>query len=409
MKNIMFIFFLVVILTGCWDKKEIEERAFIAAIGIDNGNKENLSVTLLIANPQVGTSDIARAENEPASEIITFETPDIASVKELANVTVTREITYSHVRVIIIGEEFAKSDEFLPLSDYLMRDRELRREADLIVSKEKAADFIRGNDAKLETRAHKHYELMATRWQETGLSPFATFDHYIERIITDESLFLAVYGTTETLDSKLAGKEDNYTAGQVDKYGGNPLQMIGSAVIKEGKMIGTLTGEETRLSLILRPKIKMDSYIVNYPDPLKRGHDVTVRLIKHRENKYKMDLFKETPELKVTIPIDVEIIGIPSGIDYVTDLEKQELFKESVKEKMHKKAMALVKKTQDEFEGEPFLWGSIARKEFATTKEFDQFDWMKMYPYINIQIDYEVTFVDSGRLLKPYDLDKIRD
>lgn len=47
--------------------------------------------------------------------------------------------------------------------------------------------------------------------------------------------------------------------------------MIGSAVLKNGKMIGVLTGEETRNSLLLREKSKTHHYIDTFIDPKMEG------------------------------------------------------------------------------------------------------------------------------------------
>ena len=48
---------------------------------------------------------------------------------------------------------------------------------------------------------------------------------------------------------------------------GDPVQMIGSAVFKDGKMIGTLTGEETRITLFLRRKALGHTFVQSFPIP----------------------------------------------------------------------------------------------------------------------------------------------
>lgn len=411
MKKIIILVVLILsfFLAGCWDKLELEERAFVVVIGIDKGKDKNMSVTFQIANPQVGTTDVAKAENEPASTIITLEVPDISASTELANITISRNLTFTHVGVIIIGEGFAKSDQFLSLLEYLMRDRELNREVDMIICKEKAADFIRNNNPELETRPHKHYELMSRRWENIGLIPYTTFQRYIGRMLGDMGIYLAAHGTTIKEEPNPEGKEDNYIAGQVDKYGGNIMQMIGSAVLKEGKMIGKMTGEETRATLLLRPKIRSHSFLVVYEDPINKEYNITARFIKYKKNKYKMELFEKTPKIHVTVPADIEILGIPSGIDYVTNFRNQKILEESIEEQLNKKIAKLVKRTQKEFKGSPFQWAGLAARQFSTAQKFKEYDWMKTYPEMDITVDFEIEIVDFGRQLQPYDQKKIKD
>ena len=44
-------------LSGCWDQREIEKRAYVYAIGMDKAEEENkFTITYLIVNPEYGTN-----------------------------------------------------------------------------------------------------------------------------------------------------------------------------------------------------------------------------------------------------------------------------------------------------------------------------------------------------------------
>lgn len=100
------------LLTGRWDQLELEEQAYVVVMGLDKGASGMVDVTFQIANPQVGSTDKGSAQNEPPSDTVTFSTPDILSAKDIANSIVTRTISFSHLRTIIVGEELAKSSFF---------------------------------------------------------------------------------------------------------------------------------------------------------------------------------------------------------------------------------------------------------------------------------------------------------
>ena len=60
--KIIFVFFLAFVLTGCWDRVELEEQAYVIVIGIDQGKGNLLSVTYQIANTESNISAIIPIE-----------------------------------------------------------------------------------------------------------------------------------------------------------------------------------------------------------------------------------------------------------------------------------------------------------------------------------------------------------
>ncbi|MFZ3590790.1 Ger(x)C family spore germination protein [Bacillus sp. DJP31] len=397
----LLITLLVYTLSGCWDQGELEQFAFPIVIGFDKGEKDLIKVTYQIANPQQGAlARTSGSQDTNPSEIITLSAPDFLSSRDLANISVTREIHFSHVKQIIISEELARSKEFELIMESTFRDRQLRRNTNVIITREKASDFIRNNDPQLERRPHKYYELMSARWEETGLMPDATINRYFELMGGHTGLFLAVLATANKEEPKFEN-EDEYLAGEVEKEGGNPTQMMGSAVIKDGKMIGTFTGEETRLALLLRPDSKTDTMITTYKDPLAPDYRISAMLLKTEKNKVKIDTTKKIPEVDVIVRVDVQVLNIPSKIDYVEDFKKQEILKKTVRSQLESKAKKLVERTQKEFKGEPFRWAYAVRKEFATWDEYKEYEWSKKYQDAKVNIKYEIEITGFGIQLKP--------
>lgn len=63
-KNLIKISMMIIItfsLTGCWDKTELDQKAYVIGIGLDAHEKEGkIKVTYLVANPEVGSQRIGR-------------------------------------------------------------------------------------------------------------------------------------------------------------------------------------------------------------------------------------------------------------------------------------------------------------------------------------------------------------
>ena len=48
---------ILFMLTGCWDKEEVEDNAYVIGLGLDKSEKSDkmIKITMLIANPEVGS------------------------------------------------------------------------------------------------------------------------------------------------------------------------------------------------------------------------------------------------------------------------------------------------------------------------------------------------------------------
>lgn len=403
--KIFLIISITLILSGCWDKIEIEEFAYVAVIGLDEGNYGKVKVTFLITNPQIGSSTKIQVD-EPPNDVITFLSEDLISSRDLASTSVARRLTFSHANTIVVSEKLAKSSKFFPMIEATQRDRDIRRELNLIICKENAYEFIRNNTPPFDIRASKYYEFITSRWEDVGFVPLSNLHKLSQRTIDNLGLFLVTYATTTEDDSKTNfGSEGEFIAGQIDKMDKNPMQMMGSAIFKEGKMIGKLTGDETRLSLMLRPKVITNNLLATFPDPLAEGEKISARVIR-KKNKIDIKITDEYPIIHVTVPIKLSIISIPSEIDYVENKENQEILNTSIKKRMEDITVKLVKKTQEEFKKEPFLWSQVARKKFWLYEDFKKYNWAGKYKDAKITVKYDVRIEDFGKHTKPPKLEK---
>jgi len=388
------------LVAGCWDHLELEEQAFVVVVGLDKGPGNTVEVTFQIANPQIGSSDIGTAEGEPPSDTVRFTSPDILSAKELANSVVTRTINFAHLKTMIVHEALARDEAFPHIAGAAIRDPELRREVALIVSREKAYDFIQKNRPRLETRPHKYFELMQQRWKETGFVPFSTFNQYLQQQVVD-SMFLAIYATADPKNYRVSRKDD-YLAGEVPKHSGDPVQMMGAAVFRNGRMIGTLTGQQMRWAQMLRHKSNIDAFITSFPDPLDERAMVTVRLFKNGGTKVRLNLAKERPDIHVTIPLRAQILSFTSLQPYATDTEKQILLERHLKEEIEQEALDVIRLSQRKFQGDLFEWELIARKHFRTMPAYQAYGWARHYRKANVKVKVDLRIENFGKQRTPY-------
>lgn len=401
---------IVFSLGGCWDKKEIERNAYVVAIGLDKGEKSNLKITYLISNPEYGSIQQGGSTNEPPAEIISFETDDLVSPLYKANAVIAKEISYNLMKNIIVSEKLAKEKDFIRWMYDTTKEKDIRRDTYLIITKEDASKFINTNEPKLETRANKYFDFIIKRGIETANIPDSTLHRYLRITEADADLFLGIYATTEHEEEDQNSKGDDIFAGQLHTTGKtNKTQFLGSTVFKEGTMIGKLTAEETRISLLMNVAQKSPPMLVTFPDPNIDDYRIAAKITQLKNPDIKLILKNGRSSIDATLPLHIDILTDHAMENYAKDTQKRNELKKYIENRFERKMMEFVSKTQEEFKADPFGWSLIARKKFLTTNEYKRFDWMKAYPDMDVNISINITFGEFGRQSRLPKLEKVRD
>lgn len=414
-KKLMFLFlFTLPLLTSCYDKIELEQQSYVVALGIDKGEDEgSYTFSFQIANPEVGSTMATAGSSEEPEETVSILGSDIITATSLANSFVTKKIMLDHMKIIVVSEEVARSEDFIRVIQSASRIPQIRGSVQIIVSKEGASQFLEKNKPTMETRPHKYFQYMLQRAQQTGIIPDADIHRFFQITEGDADLFLAIYATTTKEENKTNKKGDHdYLAGQIPKQGGNPTQFMGSAVFKEGMMIDTLTGEDTRLCNILDKTVDMDELFMSFPDPVKPTYQVGFNYAQSSEPKVSIDSDNKAnhASIDVVVPFELEIIAIPSMVDYALNQDDQNQLIQKFERTIEAKTNQLITKSQETYGSDPFYWSLYIRKFFKDVPAYEKGDWnKKIYPNAAIHVDYQLKRLTFGKMINDSKIDEVRD
>lgn len=184
-KYIKFIFFITLIIViaipfvGSYSVQSIDDLAYLVALGIDIGEKNNLKVTFEFTMPN---SSGESGSSEVAPTIIdSVEASSIDSAINLMNTYVSKEINLSHCKAIIISEKLS-SQGVSKLIYSLMNKIQIRPDANVIVSKCNAKDFIQNTQPSLENLVAKYYEIAPISSKYTGYTSNVTLGDFFNRL-----------------------------------------------------------------------------------------------------------------------------------------------------------------------------------------------------------------------------------
>ncbi|WML38210.1 Ger(x)C family spore germination protein [Neobacillus sp. OS1-2] len=400
--KVLLLVVIVFSLTGCWDREELEDRAYVIGLGLDRSqHKGKLKVTMLLANAEVGSMQGGGGSTEKPREIISFDANDFTVAKVTANAIISRIISYDLLKIIVVSEELAKDPNFFRIISSASYDKQIRLNTYIAVSKEKASEYFLKNRPKMETRPHKYFQYMVEHGIKNGLIPDSTLFRFFKTKESGTDLFLAM-NTTAVREKKPKYKgEDEYMAGQVNASGElDDTQFIGSAVFKNGVMIGKLTGQETSIVNTLDDTTNINNFLLNMPNPFPgKLKSFAARVMKIENNKIKMDLKGPRPKIFITLPLKFEIMSNPSMVDF-SKKKNQEIIKKEITRHFEIENEQVLKKTQRNYKGAPFPLSYNARKYFGTIQEYKRFNWNKSYLKADIYVKANVEIVDYGRIVK---------
>jgi spore germination protein KC len=400
--RLLFYFVMICILTGCWDREEIEDKSYVIGLGLDRSSKEGkIKVTMLLANPEVGSMQGGGGSTEKPREIISFDANDFIAAKATANAVISRKVSYELLKIFVVSEDFAR-DKIFPSTFYdITKDKEIHQNSHIAVSKEKASKYFINNRPKMETRPHKYYQFMINHGIENGLIPDSTLFRYLQTTERGTDLFLAMYTTAERQKHREIKQEDEYIAGELNATGElDDTQFIGSAVFKNGVMIDKLTGQETRIINILDDTTSINAILVNFSDPFSDNKkQFSARVSKTKKNKVRMNLKGAKPKIFITIPLEYEIMSNPSMVDFLKEKNRQ-IIKQKIIKDVEVLNEKVLKKSQTQLKGVPYPLPFHARKYFGTIQEYKKFNWAKSYIHADIQVKADIQISDYGKVIK---------
>ncbi len=395
-------------LTGCWGARETDEIAYALAVGFDKGEKDNLVVTVSIANPLATTGTTGGgAKTDGTRSVLSVETYAPIAMTNLINTVIDRRLSLQHTKAFMFSEELAReglSKWILPLIRY----HEVRDTAGVFVCRGKARDFIEKNSPFMEMGTAKQFDLIAMLSQEHGLYPNISLNEFYRSLKSgsiEASAPLAAVHEGELESAKPGFNKGGeltlgqYIAGEIPVAAKDKSQFCGTAVFHRDKMLGYLDGRETRYHLMLRGLF--NSGIISVLDPLAEEPAFAGFQVRQaRSPKYQVNI---DPEGNVAIDVDIflepELVAY-TGQNTVARLDLKPTYEEALSSYIEQGCNTLVRRTQEEFGSDICGFGDQVKHHFMTIKAWEEFNWLGRYPDAQINVAVHSRIRRTGSIMK---------
>ncbi|WP_163539258.1 Ger(x)C family spore germination protein [Gracilibacillus sp. YIM 98692] len=234
---------ILLFLTGCWSSKELVEYGFVMGISIDQTENEEIEFHAQIYSPAETIGGTSGGETPFYTNINSKGKSVFDSARNIP-VYLGRKAQWSHMRVVLIGEDFAKKHNIGDVLEFFYRDHETRLMSYVLITNRKAADY----------------------WE---MKPF------IERTISQELRTILDSSANFTGKSKksmllnvamdLKSKSKTTLIPYIKKTDNDSLAPVanGAAVVQEGKMVDYLDAADFEKIIMLKNEYK--GGIINFP------------------------------------------------------------------------------------------------------------------------------------------------
>ncbi|WHY01509.1 Ger(x)C family spore germination protein [Neobacillus sp. DY30] len=372
---------LIVLLTGCWSRIEVNDLSIVMATAIDKMNNGKFRVSVQVAIPkQLGPVGAGGTGSGDGTTVLISETGEsVMDAIQRLQVKLPRRIFFSHSRNLIIGERAARDGIFQTL-DFISRVREARLRSFILFTKGEAAPLL-----KLTPSMERYTSETIREEQKMGAGVRIRIKDFIDMLTTEG---ISPLGAQVAIMPEEKGGENSKQTPAI----------VGTAVFNEDKLAGWMNDQDTLGVLWIRNEIEKANITVTVPKE-KGGGKIGVQLMKG-QSKVKPILEKRKVKMNVSINAEVELfengskldLGNPKELHYV-----QTLLEKDVKEKCR---LAL-DKGQNQLHSDIFGFGNALYRTYPKAwKEQYKKQWMEEFPELEVSIHPHVSIVRTGLTIK---------
>lgn len=377
-----------ILMTACWSRHELNELSIVVGLAIDKkGDKYN--VTVQIVNPGQVSNKHAGSNN--FSPVVSYEATGVSVPDALSRMTVkaARQLYYPHLRILILGEDVARSGISKPL-DFIARNREMRTDFYLIVAKGVTASEILNMYSPIDPiPANNLYTKLETSdrlWAATGKIT-------LDKLIQD----LSQQGKGATLTAiEIEGspsKGDKIT----DAVNVEPkviLKYTGMAAFKRDRMVGWLNENDTKSLNYIQNNIVKTTGTIACPES--KGN-VSLQVV-HSHTDIRVNTKNETPAFEVILKTEQDITDISCELD-ITQPETLAKLNKLADKTLEEILSRTIHKFQKQVKVDIFGFGSALHR--SNPKMWHGInDWDKIFENVNITVQSQCTIRRIGTTLQ---------
>lgn len=418
-RRLMLLLLPALFLVGCWDRHDPDKMAWVMAVGIDTGPRGDYVFSFQL--PAIpggggggglpGGQSTDSGGGAASTEVFAFEAPDIITALDGIQSFIARRMNLSQAKVVILSEDVARSNVD-PVIAQATRFPEFRRNTSLMVCRCKAYDFMRKAKPRLEANVSLWYELLLLTPAQTGIIPQTRVNDFVLAGqmpgVGARAILVGLRPDIEAGTEHLGGEDQHAQtapptagsplAGDVRRLGQIPVEFMGAAIFKGGKVRGYLGGDESRFLSMLHGDFT--DAAMAFVDPNSPDRRLVLRLLPEGKPQLRITWQGMQVHVDFTVPLGAELLSQHSATDYTQPKNRVQL-ESAVAREIQDRMSPLLDKTLHQWGTDLYYIGNRLRTFFPTVKEWEQFNWSKRVSDTAFTVHVKIRVHHYGLATKP--------
>lgn len=425
--NFLKTFFVLVIIiylmwgfSDSYSGSNIDNIAHITAIAIDTSNNpsSNLKVSFQFVDVS-GSSGGSESSSDSNVVIVGVYSNTIDGAISKLNAYIGKEVNLSHCRTLIFSRDFA-SNGVAPEVYTLINNAQMRPFTNLVVSTSDANDYLKNSNPNVEELISKYYDTFELTSNFTGYSDDTTLGKFYDNILRNSLGNTAILGETfQEVSSQSNSSENSQSSGSsqsssssnsgssenssqlsssspenadtnhpiLDESAVRGTQNIGIAVFNADTYIGELSSQETMYHLLVTNNV--DSFDISVPVENYNKGMLSFRISPYKSPKISIDTSSDTPHIKLEVFCEAYVLSIErkkdyGNIDFINTTRP--IIENFIKENIN----TYLNRTSKEFQVDIANFYTVARKNFLTIPEWNNYNWNDKYKNTDFSVDVNV-------------------
>ena len=341
-----------ILATSCSSMHEVDDFAYVIALGIDISEDGNYIFTYSFANSISigGGGGEEGGGKSPENSLLNITVPakDVFEGINVLNTNISKIIEMSHLKLIVFSKAIAKNGLKNHLDDFVL-DMSVRPRIMLAVSDVSPSEYLDNFKMSFEINPEKYLNDIFSDKSSPLVTKCTLFDFY-------NHTYLSSVVPLVTID-----KSEEKSV------------ISGICVFKKDKLKAVYTGYEAVYHNILSGNLKNTNYV------LSTGENTLVyEITQENKPKVSIDTSNKNPTINLEIPLDCIIKSRTSdNLNFKGLLEEDIIYK--IKEYLHKSAKSL--------ETDVMRYEKIAKKNFLSIDKFNKYNWEEIYKKASFNIN----------------------
>lgn len=212
-------------LSGCFTSKNVDDLAYIVAVGLDVGETSLLKVSFQLAIIQGSTSGSSNSSQSNNTTTISVESDSIYGAVSLLDSYLSKKSNFLHCKAIVISEELAAKG----ISKYIytaINDIEIKTNINIIICQNNSEYFLKSSQPLLEQFSAKYYDSIKNSNDYTGFTENVQLKNFFLDLSYKFSAPYAILGSVKQDKKHNVNSNLNYNVGDTPININNNIETV---------------------------------------------------------------------------------------------------------------------------------------------------------------------------------------